>query len=261
MRFRRCFSVLISTQLPRTFQGDLTTLFHNGFGVSAVEESRFGHPARVIEEVVPDSLWGSGRPAAARPAAAASCSRALRRRPARPRPLRGRRLAYSSAQRGAARRPVAGRQRPSRLQAPPDRRRLGYPAGAHRDLRPPRRHPAPAPARRGPTDPRDCAGDHGASRELFADRGYALRLRHLPPATARAWHHPTLARRGTAHGSGRSKVRWVVKRTFTPSSGCMLPGGCASAGNAVMTSTSVCSSSRAPSSASVSSTRRYEKTC
>ena len=49
-------------------------------------------------------------------------------------------------------------------------------------------------------------------RRLFADRGYdydkyrrLLRARGITPKTAR---------KGTAHGSGLGKTRWVVERTF-----------------------------------------------
>jgi len=49
-------------------------------------------------------------------------------------------------------------------------------------------------------------------RSLFADRGYdydtyrrLLRARGITPK---------IARKGTAHGSGLGKTRWVVERTF-----------------------------------------------
>lgn len=49
-------------------------------------------------------------------------------------------------------------------------------------------------------------------RRLFADRGYDYdkyrRLLHARGIT------PKIARKGTVHGSGLGKTRWVVERTF-----------------------------------------------
>ncbi|MFE5714453.1 IS5 family transposase [Streptomyces sp. NPDC056501] len=51
------------------------------------------------------------------------------------------------------------------------------------------------------------------SRRLFADRGYDYdKYRRLLRARGIT---PKIARKGTAHGSGLGKTRWVVERTFT----------------------------------------------
>ncbi|GEB62551.1 hypothetical protein GCM10017674_82270 [Streptomyces gardneri] len=49
-------------------------------------------------------------------------------------------------------------------------------------------------------------------RRLFADRGYDYdKYRRLLRARGIT---PKIARKGTAHGSGLGKTRWVVERTF-----------------------------------------------
>jgi transposase len=49
-------------------------------------------------------------------------------------------------------------------------------------------------------------------RRLFADRGYDYdKYRRLLRARGIT---PKIARKGTAHGSGPGKTRWVVERTF-----------------------------------------------
>lgn len=49
-------------------------------------------------------------------------------------------------------------------------------------------------------------------RRLFADRGYDFdKYRRLVRARGIT---PKIARRGTPHGSGLGKTRWVVERTF-----------------------------------------------
>lgn len=49
-------------------------------------------------------------------------------------------------------------------------------------------------------------------RRLFADRGYDFdKYRHL---IRKRGIPPKIARRGTPHGSGLGKTRWVVERTF-----------------------------------------------
>lgn len=49
-------------------------------------------------------------------------------------------------------------------------------------------------------------------RQLFADRGYDYdKYRRLLRARGIT---PKIARRGTTHGSGLGKTRWVVERTF-----------------------------------------------
>ncbi|MFD3808643.1 transposase, partial [Streptomyces sp. NPDC058619] len=49
-------------------------------------------------------------------------------------------------------------------------------------------------------------------RRLFADRGYDFdKYRRLIRARGIT---PKIARRGTPHGSGLGKTRWVVERTF-----------------------------------------------
>ncbi|GAQ65322.1 transposase DDE domain protein [Streptomyces scabiei] len=49
-------------------------------------------------------------------------------------------------------------------------------------------------------------------RRLFADRGYDYdKYRRLLRARGIT---PKIARRGTVHGSGLGKTRWVVERTF-----------------------------------------------
>jgi transposase len=57
-----------------------------------------------------------------------------------------------------------------------------------------------------------AAGRDDAPRKLYADRGYdhdtyrqPLRQRGITPV---------IARRGTGHGSGLGRRRWVVERTF-----------------------------------------------
>ncbi|MDQ0846404.1 transposase [Streptomyces sp. V1I6] len=59
-------------------------------------------------------------------------------------------------------------------------------------------------------------GVRGRSRHrpgrLFADRGYDYdKYRRLLRARGVT---PTIARKGTAHGSGLGRTRWVVERTF-----------------------------------------------
>jgi len=148
----------------------------------------------------------------ARPAPGAA-RRAARRRRARPGPLLGRRLACACAQRGDQVGPS-----PVNRAHPGSKHHLiveahGIPlavtltAGNRHDVTqllplldaiPPIRGRRGRPRRR--------------PRELFADRGYDYdkyrRLLRERGITAR------IARRGTTHGSGLGKIRWVVERGF-----------------------------------------------
>jgi transposase len=47
-----------------------------------------------------------------------------------------------------------------------------------------------------------------------AVRGPRLRLRQVPPPPAARGITPKIARKGTTHGSGLGRTRWVVERTF-----------------------------------------------
>src|SRR5512135_963382 len=95
----------------------------------------------------------------------------------------------SAPPRGGPCRPVPGRPRPARLQAPPDLRRRRHPAGGHPHRRPPpRRHPADPAARRRAADPRPAGPapppTAGAVRRPWR------RPRLLPPPAPQPWHHP-----------------------------------------------------------------------
>ncbi len=50
-------------------------------------------------------------------------------------------------------------------------------------------------------------------RRLYADRGYDYDVHRRSLRTLGIT--PRIARRGTPHGSGLGKVRWVVERTFS----------------------------------------------
>lgn len=81
-------------------------------------------------------------------------------------------------------------------------------------------------------------------RRLFADRGYDYdKYRRLLRARGIT---PKIARKGTAHGSGLGRTRWVVERTFACSTS---SNACGSATRYEPTSTSDCSNSPAASSA------------
>ncbi|MFB7939248.1 IS5 family transposase [Streptomyces sp. NPDC056049] len=117
------------------------------------------------------------------------------------------------ALKGGSHRTFAGRPRRSGQQAPPD----------HRPPRHTPRHLADQRKRHDVTQLRPLLdtiphirGRVGRPRHrprrLFADRGHAydkyrrlLRTRGITPK---------IARRGTAHGSGLGKTRWVIERTF-----------------------------------------------
>ncbi|AGJ59071.1 mobile element protein [Streptomyces sp. PAMC 26508] len=103
--------------------------------------------------------------------------------------------------------------RPLRQQAPPDHRPLRNTSRSLRDQwKPSRRHPAPAPAGHDPSHPRPGGPPRHRPRQLFTDRGYDYdKCRRLLRARGIT---PRIARRGTAHGSGLGKTRWVVERTF-----------------------------------------------
>lgn len=121
--------------------------------------------------------------------------------------------AHVRALKGGSRRPLTGRPRPPRLEAPPDRRPPRDPARRHPHRRQPaRRHPAPAAAGRHPTDSGTSGTPRCRPRRLYADRGYDFdKYRRL------LWKRgikPLIARRGVAHGSGLGKVRWVVERAL-----------------------------------------------
>jgi hypothetical protein len=109
------------------------------------------------------------------------------------------------------RRSVAGRPRPPRLQASPDRRRRRHPPGGHADRRQPqRRHPAHPAGRRRVTDPQGRL--RRRSWKLFADRGYdhdiyrrQLRARGITPR---------IARRGIETSDKLGRYRWVIERSL-----------------------------------------------
>ncbi len=88
---------------------------------------------------------------------------------------------------GGPRRPVTGQPRPSRFQAPPDRRRARRAIGGNPDRRqPPRRHPAAAATRRRPADSRTARS--APTQAPRAVRRPRLRLRQVPTTAARARH-------------------------------------------------------------------------
>ena len=126
------------------------------------------------------------------------------------------------ALKGGPRRPVPGRPRTSRLQAPPDLRRRRHPAGDRPHRRQPqRRHPAPAAARRRPADPRPPRPAPPPARAVRRPR---LRPRRLPPSAARPQHHPTdrpprrrpRLRAGQEALGGRARLRLAARLQTTP---------------------------------------------
>ena len=116
---------------------------------------------------------------------------------------------------GAADGAVPGRSFPHGLQAPPAGRCHRHPAGRYADRRQPqRRHPA-APAAGRPARPTRRRQARAAAPETRRAAGRSrLRPRQVPPAAAATRITPQFARRGTPHGSGLGRQRWVVERGF-----------------------------------------------
>jgi transposase len=108
-------------------------------------------------------------------------------------------------------RPLAGRPPPRRVQAPRDLRGEGNPLGRDADRRESQRHHRAAPL--GRSRPADRPPWQFRPKTLLADRAYdskkhrkALRERGITPR---------IAKRGTGHGSGLGKERWIVERTIS----------------------------------------------
>lgn len=116
-------------------------------------------------------------------------------------------------------RPITGRPRPRGLQASSGRRPSRRAAAGHADRRPSKRRHAAAPILDGIGA---IAGRPGRPRQRpdqdVADRGYD-HDRYRPELWRRGVK-PAIARRGTQHGSGLGRVRWVVERLL--SLGCAL---------------------------------------
>ncbi|MFI1471280.1 IS5 family transposase [Streptomyces wuyuanensis] len=120
----------------------------------------------------------------------------------------------SGRSKGGPCRPLARRSGQARLQAPCDRGPVRHPTGGV-SLTGGNRHDVTQLIPLLDAIPR-IRGLRGRPRSrpklLFADRGYDFdKYRRL------LWKRgikPQIARRGTAHGSGLGKTRWVVERTF-----------------------------------------------
>ncbi len=129
----------------------------------------------------------------------------------------------SEPSKGGSRRPLARRPRPSRLQAPPDRRPSRNPARRHAHRRqPPRCHPTAAASGCRPADPGPA---RTPSRQAPVPvRRPRPRLRQVPPPTVEARHqaadrptrrHPRV-RAGEGALDGRARFRLVAPVPATP---------------------------------------------
>lgn len=104
-----------------------------------------------------------------------------------PGPLRGPGANCLHTGLGGSRRPLTGRPRSSRFQAPPDSRPAWNPARRHAHRRqPPRCHPVAAAARRGSTDPGAAKAASPQAAAPVCRPG--LRLRQVPPLAVEARH-------------------------------------------------------------------------